>query len=110
MKKKVTNSNKPVTQHDMELLGGHLSSRIDEVEESVKEEIVGVKDEIVGINERLDSAEEEMASHRKILESILNVVRSIDARYLETKDHPVILKNHEKRISDTEVQIRMMRR
>ncbi|MDA1168901.1 MAG: hypothetical protein O3A36_01025 [bacterium] len=120
MKKKATNSNEPATQHDLELLGGHLSSRIDEVEgavEEVKDEIVGVKDEIVGVKGeivgvkvRLDNAEEEMAIHRKILEAILSVVKSIDARAKETKDHPIILKNHEKRISDTEVQIRMMRR
>lgn len=106
MKKNATNGNKPATQHDVEMLGGHLSSRIDEVEGRLG----GVEDRLGGVENRLDSVEGELKTHRKILESILNVVQTIEARSQETKDHPLILKNHEKRISDTEVQIRMMRR
>jgi hypothetical protein len=97
MKKKATkNGNTPATQHDLAMLGGHLSSRIDHVEEDVK----SLREEM----------REEFDSQRKVLELILSVVQSLEARAKETKGHDGILKNHEKRITDTEFQIRMMRR
>lgn len=99
MKKKATNGDTPATAHDLAMLGGHLSSRIDNVE-----------DRLGGVEGRLTSVEDELVSHRKILELILSVVQSLEARAKEAEKHDGILKNHEKRISDTEVQIRMLRR
>ncbi len=96
MKKKATNGNTPATQHDLAMLGGHLSSRIDDVEEDVK----SLREEM----------REEFASQRKIMEAILSIIQTLEVRAKETKGHDVMLKNHEKRISDTEIQIRMIRR
>lgn len=96
MKKKATNGNSPATQHDLAMFGGHLSSRID-----------GVEEDVGSLRKEM---KEEFASQRKVLELILSVVQSLEVRAKEAEKHDGILKNHEKRIMESEVQIRMMRR
>lgn len=59
---KKRNGDSPATQHDLTLLGGELTRRID------------------GLEERMDRAE-------GILEKILSVVESIEGRMKEMTDH-----------------------
>lgn len=85
MKKKHQNGDTPATQHDLEILGGHLSSRIDDVEASI-------------------------SSLRYVVESILSVVQSIEGRFQETKGDHERVERHEERITAVEVQVRMLQK
>lgn len=84
---------------DLELMGGNLAFQIDEV-----------RGDIAKINERLDTQHETLERHEDILGSILSVLQSISGQLAPIKDAPEKIENHEERITDLEVQARMMRR
>lgn len=96
MKKKSPNNDAPATEHDLAMLGGHLSSRIDDVEENIAE----VKEEM----------RNGFASLNKVLENILFVVQTIEGRAQETRGDHEQIEKHEERITAVEVQVRMLQK
>lgn len=122
MKKKDQNADTPATKRDIELLrkdvqadlelwGGNSSSNINDVEESLSARIGSVEE---NLSSRVGGLEEEMhagfASLKKVLEHILFVVQSIEGRAQETRGDHEQIEKHEKRITDAEVQIRMLQK
>lgn len=77
------------TQEDLEIWGGNL---LFEIEESRQEN-----------NKRFDKQD-------KVLASILSVIQMLVGQLAEVKGTPEKVENHEKRITDLEVQVRMGRR
>lgn len=82
-------SEKPVTQGDLELWAGSL---LFQIEESRQEH-----------NKRFDKQD-------NVLASLLSVTQMLVGQLAPVKDAPERIENHEKRITDLEVQVRMGRR
>lgn len=132
MKKKDQNEETPATAHDvklvqddLEMLGGHLSSRIEDVREELSSQIHDVREDlssridgvreelssrIDGVEETLVEIKDELVSQRKVSESLLKVVESIEGRYQETRGDHEKIENHNDRIVDLEVQVRMLQK
>lgn len=94
--KNIKDEDQPATQGDLEIWGGNL---LFEIEESRQEN-----------NERMDKQDKTLARHEGVLESILMVLQSINGKLAPLKETPEKVENHEKRITDLEVQVRMGRR
>lgn len=82
-KSKKTNGDSPAAQHDLSLLGGQLTKRIDDVTERL-DVVVDRLDVVVN---RLDNIEQKMVTKDDI-QHILTIVESIDEHFKEYKDLP----------------------
>ncbi len=96
MKKVLHNGDAPATQNDFAVLGGHLS------------EVAA--DNYQSLSGRIDAVEETQGKHSRILGDILEIVTEIQIAQKVTQEHTEMLQKHEQRITDVEVQVRMMRR
>lgn len=123
MKKKVTKKNSPAMKSDLVRLENRLSKVQQDgviVKKDVsilKEDMIEVKavldvavEDIHGLRQDVDILKTDMKGVKKVLGTVLEIVQTIDVRLRESDNHGPILHNHEKRISDTEIQLRMMRR
>lgn len=85
MAKEKLNGNQPATQHDLSLLAGQLTSRIDRVEEKLSEEI---------------------ASLRQVVNAMFKVVKSIDGQLKELRDIPERVSRLERDVFDLKLDVR----
>lgn len=87
------------SQEDLELMGGNLTFQIDEMrEEQAKQGNV------------LENVITEQAKQSRVLGDILSVNQAILGQLGGMQNHGNRIENHEERITDVEVQVRMLRR
>ncbi|HSX25117.1 MAG TPA: hypothetical protein VLG69_04085 [Candidatus Andersenbacteria bacterium] len=92
MNKKSKNTDRPATQHDLEVWGGNLSARAEATEH------------------RLDLMEDELKKHTRLFESIFGILESIQGQ-LKTMLHiPDNVERHEERITKLEVKVRLLQK
>lgn len=89
MAKEKLNGNQPATQHDLSLLAGQLTSRIDRVEEKLSEEITSL---------------------RQVVNAMFKVVKSIDDQLKELRDIPERVSRLERDVFQLKVEVRRGKR
>lgn len=85
MAKKKLNGNEPATQHDLSLLAGQVTRRIDQVEDKLTEEI---------------------ASLRQVVNAVFKVVKSIDGQLRELRDIPERVTRLERDVFQLKLEVR----
>jgi|SRR3989344_2271702 len=134
MNKKSTKGDTPATQHDLAMLDKRLSAKIDSLQEDMteakavlgivvedvqglkqdvsvlKNDVSGLKQDVSVLKNDVSELKTGMVDVKKALGTILEVVQATDLRSKNAEMHGPMLENHEKRITATEVQIRMIRR
>ena len=86
-RQKKLNGDKPATQHDLSLLSGHMTTRLDRLEGKVDKLETGQKE-----------LKEDVSSLKRSQEAILNVVQSIDTQLQEHKTHPTRIRRLERSV------------
>lgn len=89
MAKEKLNGNQPATQHDLSLLAGQLTHRIDRVEEKLSEEITSL---------------------RQVVNAMFKVVKSIDGQLKELRDIPERVNRLEQDVFDLKLAVRRGKR
>ena len=134
MNKKSTKGDTPATKHDLAMLDKRLSAKIDSLQEDMteakavlgivvedvqglkqdvsvlKNDVSGLKQDVSVLKNDVSELKTGMVDVKKALGTILEVVQATDLRSKNAEMHGPMLENHEKRITATEVQIRMIRR
>ena len=89
----INNGNAPATQHDLSVLAGHVTGRLDAIESHMVAHFGQV-------NERLDDLEDLVAKSLRIQESVLTTIKSIDGQLRAMTDHEERLQRLERATFD----------
>jgi septal ring factor EnvC (AmiA/AmiB activator) len=106
MKKKIDTSDSPATQGDLEIWGGNLAFQIAEVEKDGKES----SKKIDQMQERIEDIQKEQKKQSNVLEAILSSNQMLVGMFATVKDTPERIENHEERITDLEVGVRILQK
>ena len=89
----ISNGNAPATQHDLSVLAGHVTGRLDIIESRMVAQFGQV-------NERFDDLEDLVTKSLRVQESLLTTINSIDGRLREITDHEERLQRLERATFD----------
>ncbi|MEO6077964.1 MAG: hypothetical protein ABIP54_04210 [Candidatus Andersenbacteria bacterium] len=92
------------TQHDLELLGGNLASRLS----SVEDVLAIIKDRLIAVEDNQKGFSKELGEHKQILLDLLEMITAMNSKLSVIPRHDDRIENHEERIEKVEVKVRIL--